>query len=234
MWRHVYHVRQWEIDQTQQHFTCGSGLQRHGWGCISILPVFLRENVAYRGWCTIKVARGHQNVSDNHSDDHHETPTTFGAYGLPQQIITDNGPQFTSPKFSEFLHSSGVKHILVSPFHPSSNGLADRFVKTFNGSMKAGILPVPHRIASVLFTYQSMPHATTFRAPSQLFLRRYLRTRLHFLHPQCEQQVTNQQAGQKANYDRLMRQRELLPCQKVLVGIIAMGPDGFQEWSSNS
>ena len=34
----------------------------------------------------------------------------FAAYGLPQQIVSDNGPQFVSPEFSSFLKANEVRH----------------------------------------------------------------------------------------------------------------------------
>ena len=52
-------------------------------------------------------------------------------YGLPEQIVTDNGPQFTSDEFATFLKENGIKHIRSSPYHPLSNGAAERFVRTF-------------------------------------------------------------------------------------------------------
>ena len=91
--------------------------------------------------------------------------------------------------------------------------------------MKAGSLSLPHRIASFLFTYRSTPHAMTSRAPSELFLCQQLCTRLHLLHLQWEQKVTNQQATRKkANHDRRARQRELLPGQKVVAQNYHNGP----------
>ena len=49
----------------------------------------------------------------------------FAAYGLPQQLVSDNGPPFTAAEFDVFLRKNGVKHIYSSPYHPSTNGLAD-------------------------------------------------------------------------------------------------------------
>ena len=48
----------------------------------------------------------------------------FAAYGLPDQIVSDNGPQFISSEFATFLKQNGVKHIRSAPYHPSTNGLA--------------------------------------------------------------------------------------------------------------
>ena len=63
----------------------------------------------------------------------------FAAYGLPQQVVTDNGPQFTSTEFSYFMKSNGIKHIRCSPYHPSSNGAAERLVQTFKRSLKVAV-----------------------------------------------------------------------------------------------
>ena len=51
----------------------------------------------------------------------------FASYGLPQQVVSDNGPQFTAYEFQTFLRQNGVKHIRSAPYHPASNGQAERF-----------------------------------------------------------------------------------------------------------
>ena len=60
----------------------------------------------------------------------------FASYGLPLQLVSDNGPQFTAIEFQCFLKGNGVKHIRCSPYHPSSNGLVEGFVRTFKQAMK--------------------------------------------------------------------------------------------------
>ena len=73
-----------------------------------------------------------------------------------------------------FMKMNGIKHIRVSPFHPSSNGAAERFVKTFKTAMKAGegTALLSQRLSSFLLTYRSSPHATTNETPSQLLMRK--------------------------------------------------------------
>ena len=96
----------------------------------------------------------------------------FSAYGLPEQVVTDNGPQFTSEEFSVFMRLNGIKHIRVAPYPPSSNGAAERFVQTFKKAMKASSNVaggIQQRLAAFLLSYRSTLHATTKEAPCQLF-----------------------------------------------------------------
>ncbi len=45
---------------------------------------------------------------------------------LPR-IISDNGPQFISKDFKEFIRISGMTHVRTSPYYPQSNGKLERF-----------------------------------------------------------------------------------------------------------
>ena len=58
-------------------------------------------------------------------------------YGLPTQVVSDSGPPFQSAEHEEVLQQNGIHRILVSPYHPSSNGLANRFVQSFKYTMES-------------------------------------------------------------------------------------------------
>ena len=65
----------------------------------------------------------------------------FARNGIPNQLVSDNdsdnGPQFVSEEFKQFLANNGVRHIRSSPYHPASNRAAERMVQTMKSALKA-------------------------------------------------------------------------------------------------
>ena len=55
----------------------------------------------------------------------------FSFFGLPETLVSDNGPQFAAKEFCSFCRLNGIHHILVTPYHPLSNGMVERAVQTF-------------------------------------------------------------------------------------------------------
>ena len=80
----------------------------------------------------------------------------FSVFGLPQQLVSDNGPQFISAEFEKFVKENGVKHVCSAPYQPSTNGLVERFVKSFKQALKAGErrgVPSQQCLAEFLLAY---------------------------------------------------------------------------------
>ena len=53
----------------------------------------------------------------------------FAQHGLPEELVSNNGPQFIASEFEEFMRSNCVKHTKYAPFHPASNGQVERVVQ---------------------------------------------------------------------------------------------------------
>ena len=75
----------------------------------------------------------------------------FAQFGVPEVIVSDNGSQFVAAEFQSFCRMNGIRHIQIAPYHPSSNGLAERAVKVFKqGIRKLTEGTVNDRIAKII------------------------------------------------------------------------------------
>ena len=54
----------------------------------------------------------------------------FARHGIPETVVSDNGPQYSSAEFSKFSHEWGFTQITSSPKYPQSNDEAKRMVQT--------------------------------------------------------------------------------------------------------
>ena len=143
----------------------------------------------------------------------------FSRYGLPEVLVSDNGPQFTSSEFETFMKNNGVKHIRSAPFHPATNGLAERFVQTFKHSLKCskGTISIQHRLDAFLLSYRNTPHSTTKESPSMLFMHRKLRSRLDLMKPSVARTVEKAQEEQCARRQTRAKARSFKVGDTVLV-----------------
>ena len=138
----------------------------------------------------------------------------FSRFGIPESIVSDNGPQFSSYEFEQFCRKNGIRHIQVSPYHPASNGLAERSVQTFKqGFQKHTEGTIQDRIARLLFHYCTTPHSTTGTSPAQLLFGRQIRSRLDTVKPSLEKRVRSRISKQKEDHDRTAKERILVEGQ---------------------
>ena len=157
----------------------------------------------------------------------------FARFGIPEQIVSDNGPQFVSEEFQAFIKSNGIRHITSAPYHPATNGLAERLVQTFKQALRAmfqSSKPVKEKLAKFLIAYRNTPHSTTGESPAQILLGRPLRTRLDLVKPNLNRKMVNQQhqQGIKAANEKGRQRRQLA------VGDAVMSRDyrGDLKWRS--
>lgn len=108
-------------------------------------------------------------------------------FGIPDAIVSDNGTQFTSEIFQSFCTSNGITHLRSSPFYPSSNGQAERFVDTFKRGIQK--LKAEENIRKYLPVflqhYRSTPNSNVPNklSPAEALLGKPLKTVLDLLKP---------------------------------------------------
>lgn len=141
----------------------------------------------------------------------------FSRFELPKTLVSDNGPQFVGDEFKVFLRQNGMKHVTSSPYHPRTNGLAERFVRSFKTAMKKCNKVNNKEINLFLMTYRITPHATTGETPAKLLIGRNLRTRLDLLKPDTSSRVRQKQDNMKLSRHTGSKVRMFTMGQSVMV-----------------
>jgi len=98
----------------------------------------------------------------------------FSRFGAPQQLLTDRGTEFESQLFQELMRWMEIDKLRTTVFHPSCNGVVERFHRTLN-SMLAKVVSDSQRdwdekLPIVLAAYRSTPSESTGMSPNKLFL----------------------------------------------------------------
>ncbi|CAF1172550.1 unnamed protein product [Didymodactylos carnosus] len=115
--------------------------------------------------------------------------------GPPETLVSDNGPLFCSYEMKDFYKKYGIEHSTTAPYHPASNGLAERFVRLFKeGMMKEQQVGQRNKnvaLRNVLRTYRWTPHTSTGIPPADMLLQRPIRTALVRLKPNLSKTILN-------------------------------------------
>ena len=118
----------------------------------------------------------------------------FATFGIPEILVSDNGSNFTSQEFETFLKRNGVIHKTSAPYHPASNGLAERAVRTFKQGIKKNTKgSMQDRLSRFLFGYRNLPQTTTGHSPVELMFNRPLRTHMDLLIPDLNKRMEQQE-----------------------------------------
>ena len=160
----------------------------------------------------------------------------FSRYGVPDQVISDNGPQFASSEFTTFAQQWGFEHVTSSPRYPQSNGKAENAVKTvkmlFTKCQDSG-----QSEYLALLDWRNTPSEGMETSPAQHFFGRRCRTLLpsteSLLSPRYPTQVDvkdihRQKLKQQAYYNQHSKElQQLHPGEAV-----QMKRPGETTWSS--
>jgi hypothetical protein len=107
--------------------------------------------------------------------------SVFSREGFPEEVVSDNGKQFTSAEMEEFFKERRIVHRVTAVYNPQCNGEVERFNRVLKQQIMLahhGKLNVARSIQNFLFLYRNTRHATTNEAPSKLLHGRVCRTKL--------------------------------------------------------
>ena len=87
--------------------------------------------------------------------------TIFARHGIPQELISDNGPQYSLREFTNFAKEYGFVHTISSPQYPQPNSEVEWAVR-----MVKALLEKSGDLYLVLFTYRATPIMDTGYSPA--------------------------------------------------------------------
>ena len=109
---------------------------------------------------------------------------TFAVFGYPTRVTTDNGPQFISAEFTEYLTQHGIEHRRVTPYWPAANGEVERMNRTIKRAIHCAVTDGKRwqdALHEFLLGYRTTPHSVTGVAPSKLLFKHELRNDIPFI-----------------------------------------------------
>ena len=104
--------------------------------------------------------------------------TVFARNGVPITLVSDNAPEFKAEKFTDWLRQIGCKPLNSPPYHPASNGQAERLVRTLKNALKAWnhAIPFQHFLQKILLTLRTAkPSGGRADSPDIMMWNRRLR-----------------------------------------------------------
>ena len=109
----------------------------------------------------------------------------FSRVGVPEEIVTDRGSQFTSAMMNEVRRLLSIKHLPTTPYHAMGNGLVEKFNGTLKAMLKKMCSEQPklwdRYLPAVLFAYREAPQMSTGFSPFELLYGRTVRGPLTIL-----------------------------------------------------
>ena len=140
--------------------------------------------------------------------------SVFAREGFPERLHTDNGSQFCSDQFQQFLRAGGIRHLRSSPYSPQTCGMVERLNRTVKDAVttaRALGQSVPTYVRTFLMNYRATPHPGTGQSPFQLLRGRGMRTPLDVMAPEraedapLRKHAEEYQRAYKERYDRRSR-----------------------------
>lgn len=135
--------------------------------------------------------------------------TIFSRHGIPDIVMSDNGPEYSSSVFKSFASEWCFKHVTSSPRYAQSNGQSERAIQEIKKILRKTCLSKSDfRLA--LLEYLNTPISSTLASPAELLNNRRLRSIVpcspRLLKPKIPTNVknalNNRQQCQKAQYDK--------------------------------
>ena len=103
----------------------------------------------------------------------------FTRLGIPREVLSDNGSQFTSEMMQETHRLMSIRPLFTTPYHPQGNGLCEKMNGTLKKMLRRSTAEQPRDwpryLAPLLFAYREAPQASLKLSPFELMYGRAVR-----------------------------------------------------------
>jgi transposase InsO family protein len=100
----------------------------------------------------------------------------FSVYGIPLQILSDQGPEFEGHLMRELCRELRIDKLRTTSYHPSCNGGVERFHRTLNSLLGRVVSENQRdwseRLPAVMAAYRASSHEATGSSPNKLMFGR--------------------------------------------------------------
>ena len=117
----------------------------------------------------------------------------FAHFGYPHTIVSDNASTFKSEEFQSWCRDRGIVHLSGAPYHPATNGAAERLVQSFKQALRKSNLPPNLALTEFLMHYRRTPLIGGY-SPSELLNGRQIRCKIDVLLPSPAHQAQGRQS----------------------------------------
>ena len=123
----------------------------------------------------------------------------FAHFGYPHTLVTDNATTFMSQEFQAWCKQRGIVHLTGAPYHPATNGAAERLIQSFKQALRKSSLPPKEALQEFLMQYRRIPFASGL-SPSELLNGRRIRTKIDTLVPSIPHLLQGRQSKQASKH----------------------------------
>ena len=143
----------------------------------------------------------------------------YSRVGIPREVLTDQGRQFTSDVMKEVGRLLSIKQLTTTPYHPACNGLVERFNGILKSMLKKLCEEQPKQwdryIPALLFAYREATQESTGFSPFQLLYGRQVRGPLTILKQLWTKDIQDDEVRTTYQYVVDLRERLEETCQIV-------------------
>ena len=202
------HKQVWDMSETQKQTnkTTHAGVWRTMGEGRSRSLSSERQRLHSCHWLLFKFSRKGLLSSTSASCVITQAKSIFARHGIPNIVVSDNGPCFSCKEWHEFSVHYDFKHVTSSPLYGQSNGKAEKGVHILKQPLKKADDSNSDPYLALL-SYRASPLECGL-SPAELLMNRRIRTTLPFYlrkewqHTMLQKKLVQLKAKQKTNYDR--------------------------------